>query len=71
MVGYTVSVRPGSSDPFYILTYYKNGSLLPGHTLMGGPNAAKVPILPDSFGSPWISKGDPKTGDPPYLRPWP
>ena len=27
------SVCPGSSDPFYILTYYKKGSLLPGHTV--------------------------------------
>ena len=26
-------VCQGSSDPFYIVTYYINGSLLPGHTV--------------------------------------
>ena len=28
-----ITVCPGRSDPFYILTYYINGSLLPGHTV--------------------------------------
>ena len=31
----TYTVCPGSSDPFYIVTYYKKyGSLLPGHTVV-------------------------------------
>ena len=28
------TVCPRSSDPFYVVSYYKNGSLLPGHTLL-------------------------------------
>ena len=27
------TVCPGSSDPFYIVGYYINGSVLPGHTV--------------------------------------
>ena len=27
------TVCPGSSDPFYIVTYYKNWSLLPRHAV--------------------------------------
>ena len=27
------TICPGSSDPFDIVTYYKKGSLLPGHTV--------------------------------------
>ena len=32
------TVCPESSDPFYIVTYYKNGSLLPGHTVQSPEN---------------------------------
>ena len=33
MVNTGVSVCPGSSDPFYVVTYYIIVSLLPGHTV--------------------------------------
>ena len=29
-----ITVCPRSSDPFYIVSYYKNGSLLLGHTVI-------------------------------------
>ena len=33
MAGYKHTACPGSSDPFYIVTYYINGSILLGHTV--------------------------------------